>query len=555
MAKSNDPRTEPELPDGYYLDNFNSLLDTVCRLYNDLLTPEELAFYSSFKDLPDDAARLYVRLISRVGPGFRVQRLVYADISDVDQAVQDLLDSKFLASEDRLTPGEMNRLFRKDEIASAFGGLIPDLPRNIRKSELVEHVVGLDLTEVQLLECVTSDSSDVVVSPLHTEVLLVLRLLFFGNAYQNLTEFVLNDLGVMRYFPYQLDKEHRLFPDRASLEEYLALLQCRDQYDLAMESDDRAAVCALARDLAQGHKDSRIATRWYRLNTRLARQLERWQEFELALDLYAVTVAHPARERSARIHYQCGNFVSAGDMCDVISSAPICEAEKDFALRFRPRIQRKLKIPVDAVAPDCFAEQRLSLQHHEGGVEAAMVAHYNSGGTSAFFVENGLINGLFGLAFWQQIFASIPGAFVNPFQIRPLDMNSPEFYQRRRVVVEQRMEELRETGLQELKNVYIELHGYSNAWVNWGLLTKSLLDLAIARIPYEHLEMIWRRILFDPAANRSGLPDLVLFPSAGSYRLLEVKGPGDSLQDNQKRWLRFFQEHSVPAEVAYVDWQ
>jgi len=69
----------------------------------------------------------------------------------------------------------------------------------------------------------------------------------------------------------------------------------------------------------------------------------------------------------------------------------------------------------------------------------------------------------------------------------------------------------------------------------------------------------WQRQLFDPAQNSSGFPDLIAFAdpaksrSGGgnldNYCLIEVKGPGDSLQNNQKRWLRYFSQHNIPAAV------
>jgi len=60
--------------------------------------------------------------------------------------------------------------------------------------------------------------------------------------------------------------------------------------------------------------------------------------------------------------------------------------------------------------------------------------------------------------------------------------------------------------------------------------------------------------LWDLRNNRSGFPDLVLFPDCGSYQLLEVKGPGDRLQDNQKRWIRAFERFGIPYRVVNVAW-
>ena len=54
--------------------------------------------------------------------------------------------------------------------------------------------------------------------------------------------------------------------------------------------------------------------------------------------------------------------------------------------------------------------------------------------------------------------------------------------------------------------------------------------------------------------NKSGFPDLIFFPNKGGVKLFEVKGPGDSLQKNQKRWLSFFEGIELNAEVVNVRW-
>jgi hypothetical protein len=51
---------------------------------------------------------------------------------------------------------------------------------------------------------------------------------------------------------------------------------------------------------------------------------------------------------------------------------------------------------------------------------------------SVHYVENALINSLFGLLCWEAIFAPIPGAFFHDFQYGPADLESPYFYERRR---------------------------------------------------------------------------------------------------------------------------
>jgi hypothetical protein len=86
-------------------------------------------------------------------------------------------------------------------------------------------------------------------------------------------------------------------------------------------------------------------------------------------------------------------------------------------------------------------------------------------------------------------------------------------------------------------------------------MSEALLSTALSCFPKEHLKVCFARILADIRANRCGLPDLVQFwPEERRYRLIEVKGPGDRLQDNQLRWLTFCAAHDIPVSVCHVSW-
>ena len=102
---------------------------------------------------------------------------------------------------------------------------------------------------------------------------------------------------------------------------------------------------------------------------------------------------------------------------------------------------------------------------------------------------------------------------------------------------------------------YSRYQGYLCTWVDWRYIDLALVQDTLVVVPPEHLLAIWQRMLFDPLENRSGFPDLIaLGKLQGQYSLIEVKGPGDALQDGQKRWLRFFQQQGIPASVAWVSW-
>ena len=37
--------------------------------------------------------------------------------------------------------------------------------------------------------------------------------------------------------------------------------------------------------------------------------------------------------------------------------------------------------------------------------------------------------------------------------------------------------------------------------------------------------------------------------------MIEVKGPGDRLQDNQLRWIEYCTLHGMPVSVCYLQWE
>jgi hypothetical protein len=198
----------------------------------------------------------------------------------------------------------------------------------------------------------------------------------------------------------------------------------------------------------------------------------------------------------------------------------------------------------------------MELARGDLSVELAAAARLQEDWLAVHYVENALMNSLFGLAFWEQIFAPVAGVFHNPYQSIPADMYDPVFSVRRQGLLENRVRELREVDLQaELVAAWRRCAPYQCRWVNWRLLDQPLIERTLAAIPADHLLAIWQRILFDPGENRRGFPDLIaLGEQQGQYRMIEVKGPGDTLQDSQKRWLRFFLERDIEACVLKVVW-
>jgi hypothetical protein len=225
-----------------------------------------------------------------------------------------------------------------------------------------------------------------------------------------------------------------------------------------------------------------------------------------------------------------------------------------------PRLRRKLGQgkQARAVLAASLEEMALVLPHPGEAmrVEGAVQTHLLQDGAPVFYVENALVNSLFGLLCWQAVFLPVPGAFFHPFHAGPADLHAPDFYQRRAAAFDACLAQLDSAAYADtIRANYAAKAGLQSPFVFWGALTEELLEHALACIPAEHLKKYFSRLLQDIKANRSGFPDLVRFwPQERRYQLLEVKGPGDRLQDNQLRWLDYCLAQGLPVAVCYVQW-
>jgi hypothetical protein len=548
--------TTPELAPHYYRENFLRLCDNVQTYYADLLIESEHSFLRGFRALSFTAQCLYIRLISRTGPWFRESRLSYAELGPLQAALDELLEQGFANEAGRLLIEELGALYTRAELTALFGAQLGK-KRNPDKPSQLAAIAALSLPDQAFMETLHAADQGRIVAPTGAETVEILQLLFFGNRHQSLTEFVLSDLGVVSYYPYKLDKEYRQFASRDALQEFMSCAALSDLHYEMVELGLQESLPTLAEQtLALTVEHSSSEGRWSRLCNRLARDLERTEQFDDALALYARSTRHPCRERYTRVLERQGNWQAARQQCQDILAAPWCEEEAEAASRILPRVQRKLGEKPQPRPRDNFSRVDFVVDRGEARVELLTAAALEETWSQVHYVENSLMNTLFGLAFWQEIFAPVPGAFHHAYQSAPSDMYDGSFHTSRKNALAARLKVLGAADLSTLLvAAYHHYYPHQCRWVDWRYISAEIVAAAAAVIPAAHLLAIWQRMLFDPASNRSGFPDLIALGEApGEYCLIEVKGPGDALQDSQKRWLRFFATHDVPAQVAWVQW-
>jgi hypothetical protein len=533
----------------YYLSNFRTALAWIEQRYADLLDAEEQAFLAHFHKLPQASQALLVRLIMRKGPHFRAGKLAYVEIGNIAAAATPLLQLGWLIEDAQLPLDTLFALLRKDELLATFAEAAT--LRSLNKTELLQALREQYPQARSFAEW--SPQLDRLYSLTVGPLCDRLRLLFFGNLAQDWSEFALAELGVYRYENVPIGADSRGFRSRRELDDYLHLQRCRELFEAGLP------IAEVLLELGEFASDNpHLARRHAKLLFHLGQQREREGGLDQAAALYAKSSHGEARQRQVRVLEKLGEFQQAHDLATTALLAPRSDAEAQALERALPRLQRQLGLPRQPRRPLAEAgllELELP-QPLELSVEWAVQQHLHDEQAPAFYVENTLVCGLFGLLCWEAIFAPLPGAFFHPFHAGPVDLHDSDFRQRREALFEQCLARLDDGSHAEaIRATYAAKYGIVSPFVHWAVLTPELLETALHCLPPAHLRAWFERLLGDIRANRAGMPDLIQFwPAERRYRMIEVKGPGDRLQDNQKRWIEFCARHGMPVDVCYVHW-
>jgi len=534
---------DERLPDDYYVQAFLTVLDVVASSCATILTDQERDWSAAIVALSDDAKRLYIRLMMRRGAHFRLERLNYPEIVDLRAARDELVSNGLAGARPPVDPAALLAAHTLPELNRL---LAPPIGIGSRRVELIAALLARDDPEDrQRLGAASS-----WVSPLGHAMFAVHRLCFFGNLRQDLSQFVLRELGTVRYAPYPIDGRSSLFRSRLQLECHLRYYECELLFDTCRQRDPSALETICSRLPPTVAHDAALQRRVDRLRCTLARCFERLGQTGRAMALYADSQRPPARERQIRLLDAQGLAEQATALALRMRAAPQGDAEREFA-------ERRLRGAAKA-RPFRPTTTSLTLRSDGRRVERAARDFYARRG-DCFWTENRLVSGVCGLWAWDIVFAPVAGAFFNPFQSGPADFRERDFRQRRAGAFEARFQELRSAGggerlRQRVLDDYSVRHGIANPLVSWESLPRPVLVRALERIPAAHWAAMFERLLEDPGEHTSGLPDLVFFPATGGYEFIEIKGPGDALQAHQRRWLRHFAAHGIPSRVVNVKW-
>lgn len=525
---------DADQPD-YYWQNFEVVRRWVLHYHSALLSRELHEALDHYQQLSANAQKLWLRLYMRKGELFRTNKLHYHEI-DIDGALDELAENGWICLHKNPSANAL-KLFTKAELTAAFPG---ETLARLSKAEIV-----------QQLEHTAAVLPEAVIELQKNSLFQQLSLLFFGNRHQQLSEFVVTALGHVRYEPYHY-QPRAVFPDRRHFEIFCKIEQWQQHYkELPTLSERIDWALTLPLNDCLSELPERYHGRFSRFLNRVARDCERQQQFEQALTLYQRSSRPPSRERQARILYRLNKKTRCQQVLTTMRQHPWDEPELAVATQL---LARWFKQPTNT-DNITITEELVRLKFTARQVEQAALSHYQQLGWQGLHAENLIVQSLFGLIFWDIIFSEVDGAFIHPFQRAPRDLTSPAFFKHRQQLISDRLKLLLSdtAAVQQLIRDTIEQkQGIANPFVPWRWHYLSDVEAWFNRLPAKVWHDIFQRLAFDVKNNRSGFPDLWLYNDKGQVKLVEVKGPGDSIRSNQSGWLNFLAHRQVDVRLMKV---
>lgn len=554
--------TPIELPEKYYLDYFESLLEFVQDKYGGLLNRREKQFIRKFGRFSEDARCLFIRLMNRKGCYFRVQKLNYAEIQSFDEALNKLISQRFfsrLAARHHQNMEDLLRIFTKAELLSLLAEVNKELKKQagkLKKDEIVQLILAnADLR--QFTEHISRREPIVKVNfEQETEML---RFLYFGNIHGDMTQFVVRDIGYVKTEELNASKLQARFKSRKEAEDKLLMSriyqQFKDRRDVLQQPVDEIFQWFQQLNITGASLNETAQPQFDKLCLRLGKLLEQQKFPAFALDIYQHTAAAPSRERQARLMHKLGLTTKALELCEQIRQAPKNAEEKYFAEDFCDLINKKRKVKRTTHYLKSSSSIELD-EERRFSVELGVLEHFCERGYEGVFSENHLWRSFFGLFFWDIIFDQDSGALHHPLQTTPSDFYTPEFLTKRRKQIDQRLQALAYPNrfYNIVRHHFQSKMGISNPLVGWQENLLPLVEQCYNKLQPEQISSVLLEMAGNLKENARGFPDLFIW-NKDSYSFIEVKSPNDQLSAQQLYWLHFFEEQEIEAKVVRVQWQ
>ncbi|KAH9312958.1 hypothetical protein KI387_027993 [Taxus chinensis] len=567
-----------------YQRNFKIMIQTVLHHHSSLFTNDEKTLLESFQSLSGDAQRLFIRLYQRKGPWFRISTVSYSDIADLKSACDELIVAGYFSSSESETESLQDVIKEMFAVLSLLElrqlvtvGLLKKKSEvgSAKKDELLQWLFSAahQQREKSLMGASGSISSlyslfaevagcCVKISDLAGFLLWRVQRLFFLNGEQDLSAFLLVDMGLKKYPDYSCNQNQCIFSNRDNLISYEQALAVSQIMDMALDANDMPKVTKCieisSTYLANWQMDKNLQTGFRSMF--LARFSAAWVYTKI-LTLGVSVLEHERRYGEAvellksllsrtccpgqRGYWTLRLSVDLDHMGQIEASLLVAEKGIDdvwiragdrMALQRRilrlgkpPRrwkkpsfakaVGRKIKQvfvrgrPLNSVTgaksifygydeQQCSVEQ-LALQYY---------AAEEGGSWQGVHSEGGIWMTYFGLLMWDVLFSSVPDVFLTPFQTAPFDLRTDSFYPSRESLIEEQLSKIQMGEADKILASSWEAHyGVSCQGVDWERHSLTDLQTIASCIGGPGLAAVCRFLAEDYGSWASGMPDLLLW--------------------------------------------
>ena len=529
------------LPEKYYLDYFDYLLNFVSKHYQHILAGPEYLFIQQFRNLTEDAQCLYLRLSNRKGNFFRLNKINYAEITNLHSAKEELLITEFIDINESLDPVQL-RLLTKSELVGYFNFLDKRDRKETILSELSEEDVPTLHENEEIAEVKKNDEVE------------FLKLLFFGNRYNQMTEFVIRDVGNVKIKSLDETKFKPWFQSREEALGVMHISQLKSMIREIIGAELPLEDFLLEMPWKEWLKYPKSREAAEKVLLELGNHFERVKDLEVALTYYQLSTQPPSKERQIRILEKLHKTEEAVSIAKDILEKPADASELTFATDYLNRSGIRIN---RSMTKRLQSALQLELKKGDLRVEQLVLEYYEKLGWNGIHSENFIWRSLFGIVFWNELFSEEHGTFHHPLQRQPSDLHDSIFFQSRKDVLEKRLSRLssRNQLMKHITKLHVENEGIANRFVYWHEELLPLLEVVIRRLPLKGLKQVLLEIAKQTKENSTGFPDLFLWKE-DDYQFYEIKSPNDHLSAQQLFWLDYLSSVRIKADIVrvkYVD--
>ncbi len=531
------------LPDKYYLSHFFELIQHLEAHYQSVIEPAHVDFLKSFHELSEDAQCAYVRMINRKGLVFNnISFTKYPEINDPLGALKELENAKFLSRVNEADKPMLTEFLTKTDLAKWLKKSGMRVASSESRGDLVIKAQGnLDQLVLANLELY-----DELFVQRRFEELDYLLFLYFGKIQRNLTLYTLRDLGIRQAHSLKTDFKARYTDLISAKQDYFFYSEIERLSDVQSETEILEKL-----EFSRAVGVNPIKDQW------LLGVAIKFEDANQSITIAALKEcgSHPARERQTRLFYKWDQVEQSRAVLEAILEDPHCDEELLFAEDFFARKFGKKR--TGSLTDILKSSKQVTLSDvYLKKPEQGVIDLYQKQGYTGQFVENYLWVGLFGLIFWDELFASPIAKLFNPFDRKPADLAGPDFYNRNEVLLESKLVQMNDYNAIEfiiLKTV-TEHYGKMNDLFQWTTsLAPMVLDF-VRKTRNKNVAHILRTMARRFDVYHSGYPDLMLEKN-GEISFIEVKADGDSLKYKQLSKARLLREAGFDVEVLRVKWQ